>query len=516
MSDAALPPSPDPAPLAPSSGRGTSGLHGLRGSAVTMLLLVAVLSCWAAAIGRYGGPDEPAHVVRAHAVAHGDLLGAPAGGLPPGYRSVTVPASLGTGDPACYRHDPGRDSSCAAASGGGEVTVATAAGTNPPLYYALVGLPARAIGRDGDPLAYRLAAVVLVALVSALTAHRLVRVRRAPAGVDDTASPSAGATPAIAGLAVVTPSCWYLWGVVNPNALEIALVALATVGVVRGRGRPSTSDAWWVATPLALAIAMRPVAVLWVVGLLVVAEVEWRPVAGRLRAVTWGLPAVAVAGVVGWSRWSAWVVSDERTAGNGSRLDALRDSVGGLPRTGAELVSSMGWLEYRAPWPAILAWAAAVAVVARTRPRADRWSWIVLAVALVLVPVAFEVVLYERIGLIWQGRYLLPVAAAVVVLAVAAPARPAGPRTLRVLVGLGAITVTTTFWAASRRAAVGTDGSWFFHDAVRTSRVLGPGTWVLVHTTLVVVCAALLLRRINSSAPAGSIASDRTAALPHR
>ena len=82
-------------------------------------------------VARYGGPDEPAHVVRAHAVAHGDLLGDPVPGLPPGYRAVTVPASLGTGDPACYRHDPTVPSDCAAAQGSGSVTVATAESTRP-------------------------------------------------------------------------------------------------------------------------------------------------------------------------------------------------------------------------------------------------------------------------------------------------------------------------------------------------------------------------------------------------
>ena len=36
----------------------------------------AIIGCtWAFAAGRYGGPDEPAHIIRAAAVAQGDLLG---------------------------------------------------------------------------------------------------------------------------------------------------------------------------------------------------------------------------------------------------------------------------------------------------------------------------------------------------------------------------------------------------------------------------------------------------------
>jgi hypothetical protein len=101
-------------------------------------------------IGRYGGPDEPAHVLRAYAVAHGDVLGVRTAGLPSGYRAVTVPRSLGTGDPTCYRHDPSMPSTCstpAPADASGDIAfVATSAGVAPPLYYALIGLPVRLAG----------------------------------------------------------------------------------------------------------------------------------------------------------------------------------------------------------------------------------------------------------------------------------------------------------------------------------------------------------------------------------
>ncbi|MFN6121194.1 MAG: DUF2142 domain-containing protein [Actinomycetes bacterium] len=481
----------DPLTVAPASSRPAAGPRGGRRTTgavrstlvpavlVPALLVAAVLTCWAAATGRYGGPDEPAHVVRAHAVAHGDLLGDPVPGLPPGYRAVTVPASLGTGDPACYRHDPTVPSDCAAAqgsgSGSGSVTVATAAGTNPPLAYALVGLPVRLVGAGNDPFAYRLVSVGLLALALALV------VRRARWSVP---------TAALAA-AVVTPSAWFLWGVVNPNALEVALVALAAAGVTTARGRPGVADVWWTAVPLALAVAMRPVAALWALALVVVCEIEWRGGLTRAtRAVLWGVPAVGAATVLAWSRWSSLVVQDDRTARTGSRLDALRDSIGGLPRSGAELVASLGWLEYRAPWVAIVAWVMAVGLVVRTRPTVRPASWWVLGVALVVVPVVFEVALHDRIGLIWQGRYGLPVAAAAAVLALGSGTRPAGSRACVVASATAATVLVATHWTVARRAAVGTHGSWFFEGAVDSSRLLGPGTWVLVHAALIVTCAA--------------------------
>ena len=55
-------------------------------------------------------------------------------------------------------------------------------------------------------------------------------------------------------------------------------------------------------------------------------------------------------------------------------------------------------------------------------------TWLVLGTALVVVPVAFEVAWYERIGLIWQGRYSLPVAAVAVIAVCTSPATAAPPR----------------------------------------------------------------------------------------
>lgn len=451
-----------------------------------------VLVCWAAAIGRYGGPDEPAHVLRAHAVAHGDLLGAPASGLPPGYRTVTVPPGLGTGDPACYRHDPARSSGCAVPEDQErDVSVATSAGTNPPLYYALVGLPPRMLGRADDPLAYRLSAVALVAGVLGMVVARL-----RPRGHGALVVP-----------ALVPPSCWFLWSVVNPNALEIALVALAATGIASsGSGElvARRSSAWWVSLPLAMAVAIRPIAFLWALTVLVLVELHQRPrttggpaAARRRRSVLWGPVAAATLAVVAWSAWVGLVVDDARTASSGSWSAAIGVSIGGLPRTGLELVASMGWLEYWAPWFAVAAWAAAAAVTAATRPHAASGTWMTVGSALILVPVSFEVVLHERVGHIWQGRYSLPVAAIAIVLALTSD-RSAPHRVSRfvagTIAGISACAVIVTFWALARRYAVGVDGSWWFHGADRTTRWLAPGSWVIVHTAVVVLLVGLLAR----------------------
>ena len=102
-------------------------------AALSATAALVIIGCtWAFAIARYGGPDEPAHVLRAVAVAHDDLPGKAVAGPEPGYRQVTVPAPLGSGDPSCFRHHETITAGCAVVTHGtGTTNVATSAGTVP-------------------------------------------------------------------------------------------------------------------------------------------------------------------------------------------------------------------------------------------------------------------------------------------------------------------------------------------------------------------------------------------------
>ena len=441
---------------------------------------------WAAAVGRYGWPGEPAHVLRAYAVAHGDVEGDTAPGLPSGYRAVTVPRSLGTGDPTCYRHDPTVPSTCSVpdpatiGDPSDDVVVATSAGVAPPLYYALVGVPARLVVFD-DPLAYRLVALAWV--VAALT----VAVARArPLG-----------RSALVMLVLVPPSAWFMLGVVNPNSLEIALAALAWVGAARSRreGVASAVDLLWIALPLSIAVAMRPIALVPAIAVMAVLLVDRRTRPGWRGAVLLALPtAVAGVGVLAWQQIIRWDGTDPRTAVAVSLWRALRDSVGGLGRTAGELVGTSGWLELSLPVPVKVAWLALVAAVlvsarsAGERTGGSAWRPVaVWAAVLVGTPVMFETAYSSSIGPIWQGRYSLPVFIGLGALA-AVVARPG--RWLQVaLIGASAVEMAA-FVVSVRRYAVGVDGSWWLRHADHTSRWLSPRGWVVVHLAVMIVIAA--------------------------
>ncbi|MGD9998891.1 MAG: DUF2142 domain-containing protein [Ilumatobacteraceae bacterium] len=454
----------------------------LPAAAVRFVLVFLLLLTWALGIGRYGGPDEPAHVIRSFAAAHGDLTGDPADPLPPGYRTVSVPEGLASGDPACYRHDSATTSACATASpGDGRVRVATSAGLTPPLYHLAVGGLVRLVGDPADTAWYRVAAAVLHAVVVALAMQRARR------------------SMLVATIAALTPAAWFLLGVVNPSSLEIALALLAWVGVSRfvESGSPTTTDAWWIAAPLALAVAVRPVAAVTACAALVVIELR-RGARGRRLVLVAPIAAAAVA-VLAWGLAVGTQIDDPRTAVHRSFLDSLTDSLGSLGEIAYDAVGSLGWNEFLAPRPASVAWvliwiatAATFAWRARGDARLARWrapiAWLAVLVA---SPVVFETVMAGSVGPIWQGRYSIPVLIGVVAIA---PWPAPSARAAIVVVAVAGLAEVATYWASVRRYAVGTEGSWWLDGAFRSSAWLAPGTWVVVHVATVAVAVALVAR----------------------
>ncbi len=431
----------------------------------------AILGCtWAFSVARYGGPDEPAHVIRAAAAANGDLLGTPVAGLEPGYRQVTAPASLASGDPACFRHDDTITAACAVPSAdSANVEVATSAGAAPAWYYAVVGVIARVVSSGDDALQYRMAALLLCAMILGYAFAR-------------SASFAGGGWL----IAALTPSAWFLIGVVGTSAIEIALVALAVVEAVRRfHDHADTESLARVTVPLAICLILRPAAVIDVVVVaLVLIPTIRRPLVKRDMTML-ALPLVA-AGVatLAWNRWTGLIVSDSRTADTDSLVAAIRRSLGGIPTTAHQAIGALGWNEFFAPALARLVWWATLAFVAFwvAVRGSQRWWHVRWAVIALLVPTVIEVIVHHRIGGIWQGRYSIPFAMAGVLYAgsVTAPPRAA----LRGVVAAASCAEVLTLWHTLRRYMVGLDGSLTLQHA-SWRPPLSP--WLL----LIVNCAAM-------------------------
>lgn len=273
-------------------------------------LLAAIGGLWAVSSPLMSIPDEPAHVVRAVALAHGQLRGpnvrklSPDSGIPDEldtYFSVPRAYADLNQQRSCYNFSPHTPAGCAPAveTDATPVEAATYTGTY-PLYYALVGWPSRLLSPYRSLYAMRLCRVLLGA---ALLASAFASVRQMALG---------GAGMASFALSV-TPIVVFLIGSVNPNGFEIA-AALATwaalLDVVRRRGvAPVRLVARVViaATCFAAARPLSPVFLVLVIGtVFVVAATRERLTELRHdRNVVVGA-VVVLAGLVISSGWILW------------------------------------------------------------------------------------------------------------------------------------------------------------------------------------------------------------------
>ena len=181
---------------------------------------------WSVITPLYGAPDEPAHVIRAESVVRGEILGTKVAGT--GDLQVTVPAFLTqTGRDACFAFHATVPANCMHldANGSGTRKLLTSAGRAPPLYYAIVGLPSL--------IAPNLTGVWLMRILSALLCAVLVAL------AVDTGRRYLTGTLAMFGIAVaITPMLFFLAGVVNPSAIEIAAAIAVWIAASRSLPRP--------------------------------------------------------------------------------------------------------------------------------------------------------------------------------------------------------------------------------------------------------------------------------------
>jgi hypothetical protein len=301
----------------------------------------------------------------------------------------------------------------------------------------------RVLSAGNSVMGYRMANVLLCAIVLGYAMARAIRYRR-------------GAWLLLA----LTPSSWFLFGVVGTSGIEIALIALALVeAVARFHPSPPPGSLARVTVPLAICLVLRPAALIDIAVVALVLIPTLRPLT-KARVAWLSLPIV-LAGIasLAWSRWTGLIVSDRRTADSDSFSHALWRSLRGIHLTVHQAVGALGWNEFFAPLIAQSVWVAILvfAIVWVVRNSSDRWWHVRWIAAGLLLPTAIEVILHRRIGEIWQGRYSIPFAMAGVLYAARAPRPP--PALMRGLVVTAACVEVLTVWHTLRRYMVGLDGS---------------------------------------------------------
>ena len=437
------------------------------------LFLFAMAASWSLASPYNSAPDEPAHSMRAWAVAHGQLFASHTsdpeviGGV------VEVPPFYAHSDPACFAFQPNQSAGCQELGGGsGTVSAATTAARAPAYVYGIVGLPTLLLQGAKGFMAMRL---WQAALCSALIASACVSARRR----------RWGDWMPVALLIAITPMVVYLSGTINPSGLEIAgAIGMWVSGLVLVGEESIDRRVLGRFVVAALVVAgtrqLGPLMVLLIVAALL--AVGGMVAIRRLmasREVRIGAVIVSVVAVL----MVLWVVTQHTfaTANSGvvpptiSDAQMWRDEIGRIWYLYRQSIGWFGWLDTPAPALTFIAWILATGTIALVglslaRRRVAVTMLALLAVIIVL-PIMVEVPNFRVSSYAWQGRYTLPLIVGVPLLAAFGLAQNAVRRPSSTSPGLllGAVLLwighVLAFAQALRRYTVGADGGVQFWNA---------------------------------------------------
>jgi hypothetical protein len=485
----------------------------VRAFAVAFGLLFLLSTAWIFATPLMGSPDEPAHAIKAAAVARGQwtgqqgqVQGAPLAVQVPEYIAA-LPAQ------GCFAFDVTKNPTCAAPlSGFGPqlTTATTTAGNYNPMYYSVVGLPTLVTGGAKAVFGMRLVSALVTSLFCAAALAALTRIGR-------------GRIPLIAGTVAVTPMFLFLTASVNPNSLEVATAACVFAGLCVGLLHgPSSRWAWLLFGVSSAVLAnTRAASLLWLAlaALAAVGVVGIRPAVEALRhRIVWISLAITTVGCVLALLWMRAANSFESLTG--ASLDDPPGLVVSwmLDRTfdhAAGYVAHFGWLDTKGPSGVLVVWSAlivaALVAAAATARRGPAITIMLLIAAIIAIPVALQVAAAPQVGYIWQGRYILALVA-VLILACGVALRDARinwsgsmGRVASSALGLMVFGHVYAFEFTLRRYVVGlTDGgSW--GDMVSAPLWQPPGGWILLSAgfmTALVVAAVVVRRALAAQRPA--------------
>lgn len=438
------------------------------------VLVLVIGSVWALALPLLVGADEESHAIRAAGMVRGDVSGRKAPEEPGSVllRKVAVPEAYGDSKAmSCVLLRPSVLPDCQPDfDGGGRlVDETTYQYRQPPLYYAVVGLPTLAFPARTGVYLMRIAGVALSAafLASAFASARALGRAALLAGV----------------FLAISPEVLFLMSTVTPNGLEAATaICLWTtlLVVARGTDPPDGRLVARAAIALIVLVNVRGLSPVFVAICLVAVAVlagrdRLRALGARRDVRRWSVasaiasvPAVVWIGAVSVK----WKVD---RVGNG-----LVDAIGSTPRFLRQTVGVFAWeqrgfvaiRELLPPVGLYLAWwAAAVVVVAVAFRYARRRDAAVLGgliAVFLLLPISIDGLNLPSTGYFWEGRHGLPLYAGVVLvgglLAGEAPARAgAVTRWRRLWPGVIAVVVAAQAFAlltVLRRFGVGDDGTW--------------------------------------------------------
>ena len=490
----------------PATGTGPEGRSAWLAAVLFTLPVVLLALAWLVATPAAGAPDEPSHLIKALAVARGDL-GTPGGPAPAGSlpvivrnasisRVVTIPGRLAPDGYACFAFRDDVTAACQRSQAPrqtGDVVTTTTLGAYPPFLYPPIGWAA-SLGQTPQEafLLGRAVVLAVTGLLLLLASWHLVRWlgRRALVGV----------------MVLATPLAVFCMAVLSTSGIEIfAALGVAVVVTVWSR-RPESLQARSTLVVLGgcgtLLVLSRQLGIVTMgaLVLLFLALGGWRDVLDAVRRRSRLL--LTVLAVVGLATvaTTVWELGFDHPALTGTVLDA-----GAWSRwwgrawlmVGQSGVGWFGWLDTRMAPGVTDAWLVLLAAVVLLALLVGSWrDRLVLAattLGLVAMAGAVYVTVFDPVHAGLQGRHVLPFLAVLpvyagVVLGERLPPRLTGALLVALAVALP-LTQLYGFLLAGERNAVGLPHvSWSFVDRATWAP---PGGWPVWIGLATVACGLM-------------------------
>lgn len=381
--------------------------------------LCGLFAIWVLVMPPYAGSDEHDHAYRAAAAARGQWAIDPVNATRGTGAFLTVPTHIVDAARAeCQDLPYTRDRDCVGTPAGEETVIASGAGRYHPLFYAVVGTIASPYDGAAALYAMRIAVALLAAAfvwAAACAASTWARTRWPYLGI----------------AAACTPVAVYSSSVAAPNGVEM-MSALALwmslIGLLLAPPEHIRRLAFLAASSGAVLATLRPLGPLWclvTLGAVLLAV----PAGGRIKALL-RRPAVLVAGLVvlfSALQGTAWVLTVDalKMGGEGTEHSSLGSRLGDaatqLPAWMFQTIAAFP-LRNEPTHPVVYAcyltlFVALLALGLRFGNARSRIAVSVVAAVVVVLPYMTTVNSIDRYGAAWQGRYGLPVAMGIVVLA---------------------------------------------------------------------------------------------------
>jgi hypothetical protein len=406
--------------LAPGA-RPDAETRGLVKARLSLLLgLCGLLAVWILVMPPFAGSDEFDHAYRAAAAARGQWDVDPVAATRGTGAFLKVPTDIvEAARSECQDLKYTKDHDCVGTAAGDDRIVASGAGRYHPLFYAVIGTAAKPFHGTTALYAMRVATALLAAglvAMAALAAATWARSRWPYLGI------------AVA----CTPVAIYSSAVAAPNGVEMmAALALwlSLIGLLVADPRHVRRLALLAGASGAVLATLRPLGPLWCLLILAAVLVAVRAEPGRIRALV-RRPAVlagALLVLVSALQSTVWVL-----AVHALKLGVekeLHETLG--YRFGVAATMVPAWvlqsiaafpLRNDASHPAVYAcylilFGVVVFLGVRYGTRRSRYAIAVVTVAALLLPYLQTVQSWNTFRAAWQGRYGLPLAMGIVLLA---------------------------------------------------------------------------------------------------